>query len=251
MADRDASLFGAIQQTPNLRSGLVDTLIAQIESGDLAPGQRLPTEQEIVNATGVSRTVVREALASLRAKGLITTRQGLGAFVAKDPPAKTFSIVPTDLESIDEVLRVLELRIGVEVEAAGLAAKRRSAEDLARIKARLDAIDAAVATSGAGAEEDFAFHRAISAATGNNNFTRLYDTFGTAMIPRQWARIDHMTAGEREKHFSRMRSEHQVILSAIEAQDAAAARRAMRTHMTRSYSRFEKLRGEAERAVAE
>ena len=69
MADQATNLFDTIQQAPNLRSGLVDTLVAQIESGDLAPGQRLPTEQEIVAATGVSRTVVREALASLRARG--------------------------------------------------------------------------------------------------------------------------------------------------------------------------------------
>jgi GntR family transcriptional repressor for pyruvate dehydrogenase complex len=248
MADRDGMLFDTIQQTPNLRSGLVDTLIAQIESGDLAPGQRLPTEQEIVNATGVSRTVVREALASLRAKGLITTRQGLGAFVAKNPPPKTFSIVPNDLESIDEVLRVLELRMGVEVEAVGLAAKRRSAEDLVRIEAKLDAIDTAVATSGTGSEEDFAFHRAIAAATDNANFVRLFDTFGNAMIPRQWARIDRMDASKREKHFAGMRREHRAILSAIEAGDAAAAQRAMRAHLTRSYTRFEELRDEAEKA---
>lgn len=250
MADRETRLFDAIQQTPNLMTGLADTLIAQIESGDLTPGQRLPTEQEIVTATGVSRTVVREALASLRAKGLITTRQGLGAFVAKDPPRKTFSIVPDDLESIDEVLRVLELRIGVEVEAAGLAAKRRTAEDLARMERKLEAIDVAVQAEGAGSEEDIGFHRAISAATRNANFTRLYDTFGAAMIPRQWTRIDRMDASEREKHFAGMRSEHRAIFSAIAEGDSNAAQRAMRTHLTRSYARFEELRGRAGRLEA-
>ena len=74
MTDKDTAFFDAIQQVPNLRSGLVDALAAQIESGDLAPGQRLPTEQAIMTQTGVSRTVVREALAALRARGLITTR---------------------------------------------------------------------------------------------------------------------------------------------------------------------------------
>ena len=128
MKEQETTLFNTIQQTPNLRSGLVDTLIAQIESGDLAPGQRLPTEQAIMTATGVSRTVVREALASLRAKGLITTRQGLGAFVSDDPTPRSFSIIPTDLKSIDDVLRILELRMGIEVEAAGLAARRRTQE---------------------------------------------------------------------------------------------------------------------------
>lgn len=249
MAEREG-LFDAIQQAPNLRSGLVDTLVAQIESGDLAPGQRLPTEQEIVTATGVSRTVVREALASLRARGLITTRQGLGAFVAKDPPPKTFSIVPNDLRSIDEVLRVLELRMGVEAEAASLAAKRRTAEDLQRLKARLEAIDTAVAGEGTGSEEDFGFHRAIAAATGNPNFTRLFDTFGNAMIPRQWAHFERMGRAERDRHVARMRREHHAIYAAIEAGDSTAAQRAMRTHLTRSYARFEELRDAAARAGA-
>ena len=246
MAEQEKTLFDAIQQTPNLRSGLVDTLVAQIESGNLAPGQRLPTEQEIVAATGVSRTVVREALASLRARGLITTKQGLGAFVAKTPP-RTFSIVPDNPESIDEILRVLELRIGVEVEAAALAARRRTGEDISRLEARLEAIDAAIAAQGSGSEEDFEFHRAISAATGNGNFIRLYDTFGTAMIPRQWARFDRMDAGERNKHFDRMRREHRAIFTAIAEQNPAAARRAMRTHLTRSYALFEALRDRTSR----
>lgn len=237
--------FDAIPQAPNLRTGLVNTLIAQIESGDLAPGQRLPTEQEIVAATGVSRTVVREALAALRARGLITTRQGLGAFVAKDPLPKTFSVLPDDLESIDEVLRVLELRMGIEVEATGLAAERRSEAALQQMSARLDALEAAVRAGHAGSEEDFGFHRAILAATQNANFTRLFDTFGSAMIPRQWTRLDRMTEAEREKYLDRMQREHRAILGAIEARDVNAARRAMRSHLTKSYARFEDLRDKA------
>ncbi len=249
MADRNAMTFDAIEQAPNLRSGLVDTLAAQIEAGELAPGQRLPTEQEIVSATGVSRTVVREALASLRARGLIVTRQGLGAFVARDLPPKTFSIVPTDLESIDAVLGVLELRLGVEAEAAALAARRRSADDLAAIAHCLAAIDRAIASGGAGSEEDLCFHRAISKATGNPNFTRLFDTFGTAMVPRQWAQFDRMSDRQRQSHIARMRGEHGAILAAIEAREPAAARRAMRTHLERSYGRFEALRDRAAEAA--
>ncbi|MBZ9966640.1 FadR family transcriptional regulator [Mesorhizobium sp. B292B1B] len=242
MADNESMLFDAIPQAPNLRTGLVNTLIAQIESGDLAPGQQLPTEQEIVAATGVSRTVVREALAALRARGLITTRQGLGAFVAKDPPPRTFSILPDDLESIDEVLRVLELRMGIEVEATGLAAKRRSDSALEQMSSGLDALEVAVRAGGSGSEEDFAFHRAILAATQNANFTRLFDAFGSAMIPRQWTRLDQMTISERETYLARMQHEHRAILAAIEAKDVNAARRAMRSHLTKSYARFEKLR---------
>jgi GntR family transcriptional repressor for pyruvate dehydrogenase complex len=242
MKDRDALLLDTIQQVPNLRSGLVDTLAAQIESGALAPGERLPTEQEIVAATGVSRTVVREALASLRARGLITTRQGLGAFVAQVLPPKAFSIVPNDLQSIDEILQVLELRIGVEAEAAGLAAARRSDEDLAAMTVSLNALDRSIAAGEPGSQEDLGFHRAISRATGNVNFTRLFDTFGSSMIPRQWARFDSMSAPERGRHADRMREEHRAVLAAIEARDVDAAQGAMRVHLTRSHARFVELR---------
>jgi DNA-binding FadR family transcriptional regulator len=242
MKDRDGAVFNTIQQMPNLRSGLADSLIAQIESGDLKPGQRLPTEQAIMEATGVSRTIVREALATLRAKGLIITRQGLGAFVSNDPKPRSFSIIPNDLESIDEVLSVLELRIGVEYEAAGLAALRRTPEDLVRMQDRLDALDRAIDEGGYGADEDFAFHRAILVATQNSYYSRLFDTFGTAMVPRQWARLDKMTATERSRHAAGMRKEHHAIFNAIRDGNEAAARKALRNHLSKSTARFEELR---------
>ena len=249
MTEKEATRFNLIPQTPNLRSGLADTLIAQIESGDLKPGQRLPTEQAIMMATGVSRTVVREALATLRAKGLITTRQGLGAFVANDPNPRSFSIVPNDLESIDEVLRVLELRLGIEVEAAGLASLRRTDGDIARMQERLDALDAAVEAGGYGADEDFAFHRSILVATQNSYYGRLFDTFGSAMVPRQWARLDKMTHAERLKHAARMRKEHHAIFAAIREGDEAGARRNLRNHLTKSAARFADLREQANRSA--
>ncbi|QSY97169.1 FadR family transcriptional regulator (plasmid) [Rhizobium bangladeshense] len=242
MTDKDDALFTTVRQPANLRSGLADTLMAQIESGDLKPGQRLPTEQAIMAATGVSRTIVREALATLRAKGLITTHQGLGAFVTDDPTPRSFSIIPNDLKSIDEVLRVLELRMGVEYEAAGLAAMRRTQEDIDRMQDRLDALDRALEKGGYGAQEDYAFHRSILVATQNSYYGRLFDTFGNIMVPRQWARLDKMTAAERKRHAARMRREHHAIFTAIRDGNEAAARRAIRTHLSKSTARFEELR---------
>jgi len=236
------NLFKAIEQSPNLRSELVDTLAAQIESGDLKPGQRLPTEQAIMSATGVSRTVVREAFAALRARGLIATRQGFGAVVTNAPKPPTFSIVPDDLESIDEVLYVLELRLGIELEAVALAAVRRSNDDVTSMQSRLDAIDAAIEAGGYGAEEDFAFHRSILAATKNPYYTRLFDAFESAMIPRQWARLDLLSKDERGRHTARMTSEHYTIFEAIRDQDPLGARDGMRTHLSESLSRFEQLK---------
>ncbi|MDQ0391510.1 FadR/GntR family transcriptional regulator [Labrys monachus] len=239
------SFFDTIKQTPNLTSGLIDLLVERIVSGELAPGQRLPTEQAIVSATGVSRTVVREALASLRARGLITTRQGLGAFVSDKPISKTFSIVPEELESIPDILHVLELRMSVEVEAAALAAARRDAGDLKRIEIALGALEEAIGAAAPGAEEDFAFHRAILEATHNPYFARFIDVFGASIIPRQRVRLGAMPSAKREAYLRRIQKEHEAIFAAILAGDAAASRRAARAHLTKSYERYAALREQA------
>ncbi|HET7669205.1 MAG TPA: GntR family transcriptional regulator, partial [Burkholderiales bacterium] len=103
---------------------LFEQLAAEIKSGRLAPGSRLPTEQELTRAARVSRTVVREAVAALRAEGLVITRQGVGAFVSAEPQRAPFRIEPERMQSLDDILAVMELRLGVEIESAGLAAER-------------------------------------------------------------------------------------------------------------------------------
>lgn len=240
MGNRNELLFARIEQAPNLTGGLIEVLVAQIESGRLAPGQRLPTEQAIVAATGVSRTVVREALASLRARGLITTRQGLGAFVADRTTRRSFTISSGEV-SLEDTLHVLELRMSIEVEATGLAAERRSEAELAEIQARFAAVCATKGEAGAGADEDFAFHRAILAATGNPYFTRVFDVFGSHLIPRQRVRLEGMKAAELARYVRRLHQEHQAVLHAIETRDAAAGRKAAHDHLIRSRSHFEKL----------
>src|SRR6478672_887147 len=83
--------IGPLTAPRSLTHVLIERLTAQITSGELTPGAQLPTEQELIAATGVSRTVVREAVAALRAEGLVLTRQGVGAFVA-DAPRRPFRI---------------------------------------------------------------------------------------------------------------------------------------------------------------
>ncbi|MDQ0469427.1 FadR/GntR family transcriptional regulator [Labrys wisconsinensis] len=236
-----SKLFGAIRKSPNLASGLVESFVAQIESGELRPGQRLPTEQALVAATGVSRTVVREALAALRTRGLVTTRQGLGAFVSADPAPAAFAVASEDLESISDVLRLLELRMSVEIGAAGLSAQRRTEGDLARMHAHLDRLEDAITSASSGAQEDFAFHRAVLQSTQNPYFVRFLDAFGSSIIPRQRLRLDAMTAQERQAYLRRIQREHRKILEAIAAGDAAAAQRAARDHLLKAYQRYEAL----------
>ncbi len=157
---------------------MVERLAAEITSGRLTPGARLPTEQELTAALGVSRTVVREAVAVLRAEGLVETRQGVGAFVVRDVQRRPFRIDLDGLSSIAEVVQVMELRTGVEVEAAGIAAERVNAPARGRIARALAAIETAIVRGEPAIDEDFAFHQAIADATGNPHFSRFLEFLG-------------------------------------------------------------------------
>jgi len=90
---------------------IAERVAAEIVSAKLPPGARLPTEQQMAGAMGVSRTVVREAVAALRAEGLVTTRQGAGAFVAAEVGRRPFRLAVGGLPSVAEVLEIMELRV--------------------------------------------------------------------------------------------------------------------------------------------
>ena len=124
-SSKNLALLQPLEAPRGLTGELVARLTANIVSGKLPPGSRLPTEQEMIVATGVSRTVVREAVAALKADRLVITRQGVGAFVAEQV-RRPFRVDFDERSTLREVLNVMELRTGVEVEAAGLAAERAS-----------------------------------------------------------------------------------------------------------------------------
>jgi GntR family transcriptional repressor for pyruvate dehydrogenase complex len=142
-------------------------IAAGIAAGRTPPGTRLPTEQELMASMGVSRTVIREAIATLRAEGLIATRQGIGSFVAERPAQTLFRIEPGQTETLAEALHIMELRTAVETEAAGLAAERATRAQRRAIRLALTAIDAAIERGETAVAEDFALHAAITDATEN------------------------------------------------------------------------------------
>ena len=125
----------------------------------------------MVAANGVSRTVVREAVAALRADGLVVVRQGVGAFVAANV-RRPFRIDVEGLRSLRQALDVMELRMGIEVEAAGLAAERGTAAQIRKIAHAYEAVDLAIDRGETAIDEDFAFHVSIADATGNPQFSR-------------------------------------------------------------------------------
>jgi GntR family transcriptional regulator, transcriptional repressor for pyruvate dehydrogenase complex len=223
---------------------VVARIAGEIRSGRLEPGARLPTEQKLMQAMGVSRTVVREAVAALRAEGLVTTRQGSGAFVAADASRVPFRIDPEGLSSIGDVLEVMELRLALEIEAAALAAERITPERLIPIGHALRAIEDAILRGEGAINEDFAFHRAIAEASGNPRFAELLEFLGRHVIPRQSVRVSLVSPEAQRQYLMRIQKEHARIHAAIRDGQAAEARKAMRTHLTRSLQRY---RGLAER----
>ena len=213
-------------------------IAADITAGRLSPGARLPTEQELMAALGVSRTVIREAVATLRAEGLITTRQGIGSFVASLPPNALFRIESGQTESLADALHIMELRTAVETEAAGLAAERASPRQRRAIRQALTAIDTAIERGEAAVAEDFALHAAITDATGNPQFRRFLDFLGRFIIPRASVRIRALNL---RAYLMTFQQEHHAIVAAIDARSAEQARAAMRQHLMLSRERYRAL----------
>lgn len=236
-----ASLLKPLRPHRNRTTAVVDRIASEIRNGHLAPGARLPTEQEMMAAMGVSRTVVREAVAALRAEGLVTTRQGSGAFVATDRSRMPFRIDPEGLRSIEDVLEVMELRLAIEVEAAALAASRITREGTATLSAALNAIEGAIRRGDSAVTEDFDFHSAIARVSGNTRFAELLEFLGRYLIPRQSVRVSLTTQREQKAYLMRINKEHRSIFDSIREGDPKKARRAMRAHLSRSLTRYRRL----------
>lgn len=221
----------------NLALDLVDALTERVRAGALEVGAKLPTEAAIMEEFGVSRTVVREALSKLQASGVVQTRHGIGTFVVGLGDPSAFRIGPEQLATLRDVIAVLELRIGVETEAAGLAAARRTEANLGVMRQALDEFGAAVAQGMDAVAADFTFHSEIARATQNPRFADLIGALGMTAIPR--ARLDPASPADAERmdYLKRVLGEHESIYDAIAAQDAEAARAAMRTHLANSRER--------------
>lgn len=216
---------------------LVESLGDRIRDGRIATGDKLPTEAAIMEEFGVSRTVVREALSKLQAAGLVETRHGIGTFAVGLGDSAAFRIAPEQLATLHDVIAVLELRIGMETEAAALAAMRRTERNLAEMRSALDAFSAALAEGRDAVGPDFQFHLEVARATQNPHFAELMGTLGAMIIPR--ARLaPGPTAGDAQRSYlQRANAEHENIYDAIANQDPEAARAAMRTHLANSRER--------------
>ena len=224
----------------NLVAEVVQELRDQIGGGAFAVGDRLPSEAQLTESFSVSRTVIREAIATLRADGLVEPRQGAGVFVLEPVEAaqRPFQIV--DLDKISSIIEMLELRTAVEMEAAALAAARRSPAPEEEIYDAEAEVRALAREGQATTEADFRFHRAVALAANNPRFVEFLDVMGPTVIPRSNLQV---SASQRspESYIALISGEHRAIADAIAAGDAGAARDAMRKHLKGSQQRYRSL----------
>ena len=239
------------RRSRSLAHELVESIGARIQSGLLKPGDKLPTESEIMKSYGVSRTVVREALSRLQAGGLVETRHGIGTFVLEPRPGQGFGIDPSDIATAVDVMAVLELRISLETESAGLAAQRRTEAQLAEMRAALDAFEANVGGAGDAVSPDFRFHLAIANATGNRYFADIMSHLGATLIPRTRINSSKVAREDLPQYLRRVNREHEEIFSAIARGDPESARAAMRIHLTNSRERLRRAQEAAQAAASE
>lgn len=224
----------------NLVATVGERLRRAIEEGTLKPGEKLPSEAGLTREHGVSRTVIREAIASLRADGLLDVRHGVGVFVVGPCPASSEGLMVSDSTRISSIIEMLELRTAVEVEAAGLAAERRSPAQEEAIWERCDDLETLIERGAATSEADLAFHLAVAEATNNPRFREFLELLGRNVIPRAMLSTD---AGESTPldYLRQIQNEHREIAAAISKRDAAAAKAALRLHLEGSRQRYKSL----------
>ncbi len=218
---------------------LVDAVTERIHSGALGADEQLPTEQALMQGFGVSRTVVREALSRLQAAGLVETRHGIGTFVCRaGHEAQVLRVSAEQLATTREVIALLELRIGIETEAAGLAALRRDKANLAAMRRALDQFTRAIADDGDALAPDFDLHMEIARATQNVHFVELMTYLGTRIIPRARVNTVRLAGSNHGQYLQRVHADHGSIVDAITARDAPLARTAMHEHLSASRERL-------------
>jgi DNA-binding FadR family transcriptional regulator len=228
-----------VERRPHLAEHVTRSLIEEINSNRLRPGDRLPTEQFLSQNFGVSRNVVREAIASLRAQGLVESRQGIGAFVAASPQlAEPLQTTNTSLLEGDDTIRnMFEVRAVLEGQAAALAAQHMTARKLKAIEEAIERMRFEDTPTAVTVNADLEFHRAVAAAAGNDYLEamiRLVLEPMRTLIAANFARQGPMFGSIPNA----ARGEHEMLVQAFVDKDALAARTLMGQHIVAAASRF-------------
>lgn len=210
-------------------------IVRIINDQGMVSGDRLPSEARLADLFGMSRTIVREALARLASDGITEARRGAGSYVKRRPSDRLGSHMPMD--ALAATLGTYEVRFVLEAEAARLAAQRRSHQQLEAIERALSALRAALLSNAPAHDEDWNLHRSIAEATGNAAFPPVFDHLEDAVMQILRAGVEISRARPPEV-IGAMMDEHDAIVDAIRARDADGAALAMRWHLSQGRKRL-------------
>jgi GntR family transcriptional regulator, transcriptional repressor for pyruvate dehydrogenase complex len=222
-----------------LRDRAADQLLDMVLSGGLRPGERLPPERELVARLGVSRTVVREALNLLEARGLISIEHGRGAVVSGGSTHAVRDTLEVLLRVKPKMLwELLEIRKILEVEISGLAAERAGPEEVREMRIQLDRMLATIDAPEGYVDADVEFHALLARGARNGVLLTMLDPIVELL------RDSRRVSASRPGSARRALREHEEILRRVEARDAEGARREMRAHLMATAQDIEAAIGE-------
>ena len=231
----------ARRRRPSLVDAACEHIRTSISEGEHWPGTQLPTEADYVESLGVSRTVVREAVARLAAEGLVEARQGKGVFVSETARYQAFQVTRDELDNLTDVIQLLELRLGVETEMAGLAAERRGDVDLMDMRRQLKILGQSDVGMDRSVNADVAFHKAIAKASRNTYYGKLIEFLGVRLVPPRSIYLRQSETYMGDSYRAVIGREHEAILDAIAARDTDGAHAAARMHMSESLKRHREI----------
>jgi GntR family transcriptional regulator, transcriptional repressor for pyruvate dehydrogenase complex len=223
-------LFTEVPRAPTLSDSVADSIADAIMSGRLTPGEELHSERDLAEQFRVSRTVIREAIRSLAAQGLVESRSGRRVQVTNAGPDgvnRSMSLFLRSNTAIDYT-KVHEVRSALEVRMAASAAERASDDDLRALRTLLERMTAAADDPERSAQLDVDFHLAIATATGNELFGVVLGSIGEVLLETRRA------AFAAPGMFDYAVRAHEEILECLERRDPSAASEAMRAHLAGS-----------------
>lgn len=224
-----------IKKSKNLTHELAESLRKQITSGAFKRGEKIPSSKDIETQANVSRSVVREAMAQLRAEGLIESRQGVGVFVTQNAATpRAFEITSEEFKSFNDAIQILQLRMAVEVEMTGMAAQHRTQEQMDNINKALLKMETTIKSKQNAVEEDVMLHQAIAEASGNPYFLRFTQYIDSAMHPNRDIVTKDMSKKEKEEFLNVIKDDHRQIAKAIQMQNVELAKATAKSHVMTS-----------------
>jgi len=213
-------------QRTRLRDRAAGELLDLVISGGLQPGERLPPERELCERLGVSRTVVREALNLVEARGLISIEHGRGAVVSGGEPRAVRDTLGLLLRVQPKTLwELLEMRGILEVEVAGLAAGRAGPEDVEEMRVQVERMRVSIDAPEGYVDAEVEFHALLARAARNGVLLTMLEPVVDLL------QASRRVSAARPGNAQRALLEHERILVCVESSDAEGARREMRGHL--------------------